>query len=262
MRCPKCGYISFDHVETCLKCKKDISGCTEVEGTTYHAEAPSFLRVPGTNDPEPVEESAPVLSINEDFAEDDYDFSDSDLDILVDENENEDEGTITFGDPDSDSDDFLLEPDDESEEADSFEFDLDDGLDFLEDEETASPVLNVPDELADISDLAPPVEDEDPVASVPDGMSLSLDDEMSLDEDLDLDGLDLDLGLSGDDHVLDTDLSLSLDDIDLSPGDIVEESSELDDLNMDLDLDGLDAGPAPEKEKPSGSLDGISLSLD
>ena len=46
MRCPKCGYISFDHVETCLKCKKDISGKVEVEGTTYHAAAPSFLKIP------------------------------------------------------------------------------------------------------------------------------------------------------------------------------------------------------------------------
>jgi len=244
-------------METCLKCKKDISGSTEVEGTTYHAVAPSFLRVPEKNDSEPVEESIPSLSAKEDFSNDDYDFTDPDLEILVDESD--DEGTITFGDSGPDSDGSLLEPDEEG----SFEFDLDDEeLGLPKDEHTASSALNVPGELADISDLAPPVEDESPAASVLDGMSLSLDDEMSLDEDLDLDGLDLDLGLRGDNNVADVDLSLSLDDIDLSSGDIVEESSELDDLSMDLDLDGLDAGPAPEKEKSSGSLDGISLSLD
>lgn len=52
MRCPKCGYISFDHVETCLKCKKDISGKVDVVGTTYHAAAPSFLKVGLTSTPE------------------------------------------------------------------------------------------------------------------------------------------------------------------------------------------------------------------
>ena len=53
MRCPKCGYISFDHMETCLKCKKDISDSAEVEGTTYHAASPSFLRVPDKKASEP-----------------------------------------------------------------------------------------------------------------------------------------------------------------------------------------------------------------
>jgi hypothetical protein len=245
-------------METCLKCKKDISGSTEIEGTTYHAAAPSFLRVPEKKGPDPVEEGTPSLSGNEEFAaEGDYDFSDPDLDILV--NESDDEGTITFGDSGPDGDGFLLEPDEEG----SFEFDLDDEeLGLSKDEHTASSALNVPGELADISDLAPPVEDESPAASVLDGMSLSLDDERSLDEDLGLDDLDLDLGLRGNNNAADADLSLSLDDIDLSPGDIVEENSELDEISMDFDLDGLQAGSAPEKEEPSGSLDGIFLSLD
>jgi hypothetical protein len=260
MRCPKCGYISFDHMESCLKCKKDISGSTEVEGTTYHAAAPSFLRVPEKSEPEYAEESSSSPNMNSGFAEDDYDFSDPDLDILVDEDD--EEGTISFGGSDQDEDDFLLESDEESDGEERIEFDLDEDLDFGDAEKTESSSLSVPDELSDISDLAPPAEAGSPVASNSDGMSLSLDDEMSLDEDLDLDGLDLDLGLRGNKKVADADLSLSLDDIDLSPGDIVEESSELDELDLDLGLDALDAGPAPEKEKSPGSLDGISLSLD
>ena len=26
MRCPKCGYVSFDHLNNCLKCSRDLSG--------------------------------------------------------------------------------------------------------------------------------------------------------------------------------------------------------------------------------------------
>ena len=29
MRCPKCGYVSFDHLNNCLKCSRDLSGCRE-----------------------------------------------------------------------------------------------------------------------------------------------------------------------------------------------------------------------------------------
>jgi len=250
-------------MESCLKCKKDISGKTEVEGTTYHAAAPSFLRVPEKNTPEPEvdDEHSGTISMNEDFAEDDYDFSDPNLDILVDDNESD--GDITFGDQESDND-FLLDPEDESDEG-GFDFDFDDEEDelgFADEAPAVSPPLTVPDELGDISDLAPPTEEDGLVASASSAISLSLDDEMSLDEDLDLDGLDLGLGLGGEDIDVDTDLFLSLDDIDLSSGDIVDESTDLDELSMDLDLDGLDSTPAPAKEKSSGSLDGISLSLD
>lgn len=45
MRCPKCGYITFDHLETCTKCKKNIASAAEqLSGTTFQAEAPSFLQ--------------------------------------------------------------------------------------------------------------------------------------------------------------------------------------------------------------------------
>lgn len=270
MRCPKCGYISFDHMETCLKCKKDISGRSDVEGTTYHAANPSFLKIPAEE--ESVEENAAALDANEDFAEDNYDFSDPDLEALADveeditiEDSGDDEGGIFFADPDSA--DFELEPDVEDDEEIGFEFELeggDDDLALLNDEETTAPALNVPDELADISDLAPPGEE----ASMPTadlelgGMNLSLDDDMNLDEDLDLDGLDLDLGFENTTKNTDAELSLSLDDIDLSSGDITMDTSDLDGISLDLDLDGLDSAPAQKKEQSLGSLDGITLSLD
>jgi len=270
MRCPKCGYISFDHMDSCLKCKKDISENVAVAGTTYHAATPSFLRVPNKDDAEPdvdfVEEDDVSFEGGDDFDEEDYDFSDPELDILVDEDNASDEDEQVFTLNDSDSDDFLLEDDDEeSDEEGSFEFELedddDDGeIEFSPDELPETPAFNVPEELADISDLAPPEEKGGEALNTAE-MNLSLDDEMSLDVDLDLDGLDL--GLSSTEDVLDEDMSLSLDDIDLSVGDITEESNELDDLDLELDLGALGGDPAPAaKEKSAGSLDGISLSLD
>ncbi len=45
MRCPKCGYITFDHVETCGKCHKDISAVSsKLTGTVMFAEPPGFLQ--------------------------------------------------------------------------------------------------------------------------------------------------------------------------------------------------------------------------
>ena len=53
MRCPKCGFISFDNLENCLKCNKDISDATRAfQGSTLKVATPSFLKisVPDEND--------------------------------------------------------------------------------------------------------------------------------------------------------------------------------------------------------------------
>jgi hypothetical protein len=260
MRCPKCGYISFDHIETCLKCKKEITGSTEAVGTTYQAASPSFLQVPegyGSAD-----ESTSSSEIEFAGPEEGFDFSDPDLDVLVDEDQefefedsDDTEDVIDFEEADlgEAGNDFQLEADEDIGVDDGFNFDLD-----LEDDgetQDTSVSLNVPDELEDISDLAPPAQRQ---AGLGDNMSLSLDDEVSMDEDLDLDGLDLDLGLGGDSDDTDSGLSLSLDDIDFS----TEDDSDMDGMIMDLDLGGFDESPAPKREKSSGSLDDLSLSLD
>ncbi len=256
MRCPKCGYISFDHMETCLKCKKDISGNSEVEGTTYHAAAPSFLQMVATQAPVDENESSSEIEFN--GAEDSYDFSDPDLDVLVDESEEfafeENDGgeVVAMDDVDLEGGggEFQLDSDESSDEDGSFDIELD------ADEEQSTPSsLSLPDELSDISDLAPPVQEQE---NSGESMSLSLDDDVSLDENLDLDGLDLDLGLGEESNDNAGDVSLSLDDIDFS----VEEDSAVDGISMDLDLGGLDENPASEKKKLPGSLDDLSLSLD
>ena len=46
MRCPKCGYISFDHLETCRKCNKSIRDTAgDLHGTAYDSAAPPFLQL-------------------------------------------------------------------------------------------------------------------------------------------------------------------------------------------------------------------------
>ncbi len=263
MRCPKCGYISFDHMDTCLKCKKDISEKVEVEGTTYHATAPSFLKVPNREDQE---DEKDFIEDDVELGGDDYEFADPDLDILVGEDDDfafDDEATISFDDAELGEvgDEFQLEAD-ASEDDDSFEFDFDEDDDFGE--EQAVPEMSMPDELSDITDLAPPALENTPVASSlgNDDMNLSLDDEVALDEDIDLDGLDLNLGLGDDSD--DSELSLSLDDIDISMDEGGSSGDdELDNLSMDLDLDDFDTEEPKKKDsQSSGSLDDISLSLD
>ena len=44
MRCPKCGFISFDHLTSCAKCGRDISEvASELQGTSIKVESPMFL---------------------------------------------------------------------------------------------------------------------------------------------------------------------------------------------------------------------------
>jgi hypothetical protein len=60
MRCPKCSYVSFDMVESCVKCGKNISeAAVELYGTVVAVEAPSFLGVAREEaTPEALEETA------------------------------------------------------------------------------------------------------------------------------------------------------------------------------------------------------------
>ena len=53
MRCPKCSFISYDQVETCAKCGKNISSAADtLHGTTVSVPAPSFLQFE-PREPEP-----------------------------------------------------------------------------------------------------------------------------------------------------------------------------------------------------------------
>lgn len=139
------------------------------------------------------------------------------------------------------------------------------GADFLE----------MPEELADISDLAPPAAER---VSPSSGATAGKDD-LDLDFAKDLDLADLELSFdekemttstpSGKDEDL---ISLSLDDIDLSggTGSAPPQSSPLsldDELNFDFDLEGIgekkiDEKKDQEKKKPTEDFPDFTLSLD
>lgn len=58
MRCPKCSFVSFDLVESCVKCGKNISAAAaELQGTVAAVVPPTFLGV--------VSEEAPPESFEE-----------------------------------------------------------------------------------------------------------------------------------------------------------------------------------------------------
>lgn len=236
MRCPKCGFISFDHVNKCLKCSKEMKAATaEFQGTTFNATAPAFLTLSSS-----AAESSDELADSDDSGG--IDFSDGGIDGLFDsEAETEDEelsddDEFSFDDfgeeessPESDDmtmdlgqfeDEVVEEPADLAVEEIKLDEDLDDfpiEEETLEPESKQAPAMDVPDELKDMSDLTAP------------------DDEPALE-------------------------------MEASPSEVQEET----DVSMDLFFDEAEEGPADtapeEKEESSGSgdidFDGLDLDLD
>lgn len=262
MRCPKCGYLSFDHMDTCVKCNKDISKASSgLDGTTYNVAPPSFLKF---SDDDRQDEEETELAFDESF--DDSDVVDPDLDVLTEDDEIDfsDHDALSF---DEDLDDFDSFDDDQSPEIDFGEDDSSLDLDQFEDafEEEAAPVLeedveiDLPDELADISDLSAPAAEFDadsnimaedgPVAGFSDadsndfGLDLDLEeigDDFSLaDEEAEVAGIQQEDALLGDLSL--NDIGLSEEEEPMATPTAVEESSGSVDMDADLDF-SLDLG--------------------
>jgi hypothetical protein len=256
MRCPKCGFISFDHIDVCLKCNKDISKVTsQLEGTTYNVAPPAFLKFRKREEGASAAESSRSLF---DASGDELDVVDPDLDVLAQDSDDgySDEATISFGDDFNGFGDLDAE---ESLEVASEEDDDDVGIDLgqFEDAFEEEPAaqddtfsMDLPDELADISDLSAPPADENmeergkPPAGNDDYDDFGLDLELG-----DLSSDDFSLTPDGDDNQLDDDLGdLSLDDLGLTdsekkdpaPKKATHDDMDMDaDLNFDLDLGGI-----------------------
>lgn len=263
MRCPKCGYISFDHLEVCVKCKKNIKAVSDsLHGSVFQASAPAFLQLqPRQTEDEQVD----VFGVPSDAMEE---YVDDDLEILI-EDTPEQDTEIEFADDarkgeskvetgkskaaDYEEEDGEIEidfsqfedaPDDDMALADKGETT---GIE-KEHEEERSFSMEMPAALADISDLAPPakmVEAERAAAPVAAKENFG---------DLDMDDLDFNLGFDD----LDNDFApapepaketvLSLDDIDFSEtltksapkASSYSGTTDMDEeLNFDLDLGGL-----------------------
>lgn len=260
MRCPKCGFISFDHLEQCLKCKKNIKAVSDtLHGTVFHATAPTFLQLSRGRDEELKDGEAFI-----DNLEADEDFVDEDLEILVEEGsstgaelgvaadvldaKDQRKGEKTGADSEESGDREIEIDLSQFEDAEELEGQPAETQESLNDPEAQSLSLELPAELADISDLAPPgrgVQTEKPESkktAKKDASSLEMDD---LDFDLGLGDLNADLATASDPA---KETMLALDDIDFSetltksspklPG--KKSGTDMDeDLNFDLDLGGL-----------------------
>ncbi len=262
MRCPKCGYISFDHLEKCLKCNKDIKAtASSLFGSTYNIQAPTFLKLP----PQQQEESLEENDLFQEHSVDEVDeYVDEELEILVEDEDADLEGEIRFAQDgetglglaakDEAKDDGEIEIDfSQFEDAEESEINLLDE-DMVEEElvgpiaTKAAPVMEIPAELSDMSDLAPPGKAAE-TARRPAGKSANAD--LS---DLELEDLYIDLGLDGVDEEQKNKRATAeetipaLDEIDFSDslGDsgsgTSRKSGNMDmdeDLDFDLDLGGL-----------------------
>ncbi len=252
MRCPKCGYISFDHLKECRKCSKNIATISAgLFGSTYNVQPPTFLKL----NREAREDPSQHLDLAEEQSFDaDDEYIDDELAILVEDEETGEEGSINFAEDAparmarADGDEL----DDGEIEIDFSQFEeADEKVDLLQTDVTPQQKkrnnvkIDVPPALSDISDLAPPAQPSGKKASA----GVLADPDFS---DLDLDNLNFDLGLDGLDDaakkspgIAEKDL-LSFENLDFA--DALAESDpapakKTEDLDLDLDLDfELDLG--------------------
>lgn len=275
MRCPKCGFISFDYLETCLKCKKKIKRSAEsVPGTVYNVAAPLFLRLDARQD----ETSEDGDFFNDIEGVDVADVVDEELEVLIEEDEAEGDAVAAASTPVEPVTPVEEEGGEEEDREIEFDFsqfgdtvkrseavaeeklaapttsredfpEIDELPDLEEDPPPPAAAMAVPDDLLDISDLAPPGKGAKtaplpkPPPSPPRSAKAKQDDELG---ELELDDLDIDIDLGT---------------LDGQPGQAATESK---DDGMGFDLGILDEEPAtrrPSSAEPMLSLDDIDFSI-
>ncbi len=152
MRCPKCGYISFDNQESCRKCRKPVKFTEDLEGVIFAVQSPLFLDLDGgsNGDRESVDtfaadktgETEPVSMDGDDeldMAEIEIDFGEEDDQLF----------SLELDHGKSDIQEIDLSEDDHVSETVSF-----DSTSLNEEQEGSGLQLDFAD--IDISDLAPP----------------------------------------------------------------------------------------------------------
>ncbi len=260
MRCPKCGYISFDNLDSCRKCHKPIAQ-TEFKGTTYPIIVPIFLQLSQEIHDSGFDEEVVV-------GEEMVDVLDPDLDLLVVGNDDNvvgqsaereislgDDFEIAFG-ADQKEDDLSLDEGDLSIDTSRF---ADVPINMQAVQEAQPVQFAIPEGLADISDLARPAA----------GVETKSEFDVHLgdgDDNLNLDDLDLSFGgKKAGKAASSADDNLNLDDLDLSFGGKKAGKAALsvdDDLNLD-DLDLSFGGEKASKATSSANDDKLALvSLD
>ncbi len=165
MRCSKCGYISFDHLETCKKCHNSVNQADSgLNGTLFDTDVPSFLCFTKSEEPDVLDtdfvdqeneyshdfQGSPVEAVG--FAEVDSDISLDDEELVL----NLDDIVLDNDDRDIDeNDEIILDLDDFEDAAPLENFSL--GAEEQDEaEEMGAPTIDFGD--LDISDLGPPSE--------------------------------------------------------------------------------------------------------
>ena len=212
MRCPKCSFVSFDLLESCVKCGKNISeAATELQGTVVATEAPSFLMLADAGAPQGVPDdtvgadSEEALDLGAEGEEESMDFSFDDEPSVEASSE---EVEMDFGEV-ADTEEADIEIDLGAEDT----FDVDLGSD---DEE----VIGISD-LAPEEELEVAVEEvEEELEAVGAGQGLG---------DLQVDGIDLESTPGVDDPgkvVPSVKTGTALDDFDFDLGDLMADDKD------------------------------------
>lgn len=204
MRCPKCSFISFDIVESCAKCGKNISkAAEELMGTIAEVVAPRFLKFEA-GEPEP---GAATYEEPEEL---------SNEEVAVDLSDEEQEDV-----------DFSLE--EAVPEAEAVEFDISEEVSVEGEPEIDLANEELEGEVIGISDLAPSDEvveeaiEDDLIfddASVDEAAPLT-DHEAGELEDLEVDGIDLGTPAAGGKVMPSVKTGTALDDFDIDLGDLI-----------------------------------------
>ena len=181
MRCPKCGYISFDHLESCKKCNKKISEASaDLDGTVFAVATPMFLDLNYKESEVSLEEKEGVSAVEEspgDGAES--------VDLSFAEEEGDGEIVMDLGDDgefdavglveETDGPSLELDALEEAAPEDEITLDFGDEEKSTENGEEADDGLQLDFGEIDISDLAPPEEDGEELVAE----TLTLDEETS-----------------------------------------------------------------------------------
>lgn len=219
MRCPKCGYISFDRQRSCGKCSNDLTAVSEqLQGTVSKAAAPFFLGAALGRQTPSQAESAP------DFYEEEESLS---LDELEADASPANEDDLDFAGAPLDEDDLEAQP------LPSLGLEDIDVSDLVppQEEEEEELVLHIGNEQQEtILAPAPPQEEEDSLTGI-EFSSLEPDDLLSADEQ------EPPPAGAEDDEIIDLSSLMSFDEPPANPADSED----------DLDILELPPGDAPEE---------------
>ena len=264
MKCPKCGYISFDNNQVCPKCNRDIS--YEQEKLNLPAFRPNPPSLLGALTGE-VAESHVDMQIDQSYTED------VSTDIVTEEDVNyEDSGVIDMGEVTFNDSAVLDSGEVDFNDSQSFDVDLElgettefevpAGLEALSEEESVSDL-----DLESLSESSESIVDfDEPESDEEEGISLDLEDLPDVEPDTE--GIE---PLESSEADEEGDVSFDFDDLSLDESDstdepqIVEPEEEIEEEGIDFDamaIEEPDLTEEPQIVEPEEDTEGPGIDFD